>query len=78
MEWQLPIVRQASSVLRQNLCPLVTFTTGQLGSSDWTRCLLLCFKYLENSTSGKKKTDFNEATVSCPWYCSLIWAKWIL
>lgn len=55
MEWQLPIVRQASSVLRQHLCLLVTFTTGQPGSSDRTLCLLLCFKYLENSTSGEKK-----------------------
>lgn len=54
MEWQLPIVRQASSVLRQHLCLLVTFTTGLPGSSDRTRCLLLCFKYLENSVCEKK------------------------
>lgn len=35
---------------------------------------------VEKKVSGKKKkeADFNEATVSCPWYCSLMWAKWIL
>lgn len=36
------------------LCLLVTFTTGQLWSSYWTRYLLSCFKYLENSASEKK------------------------
>lgn len=57
MEWRLPIVRQASSVLRQHLCLLVTFTTGLPGSSDRTRCLLLCFKYLENSVCAEKKVS---------------------
>lgn len=77
MKRNLAIIRQVGSVLGQHLCCLMTFTAGPLGSSNWTRCLLLCFIYLEKRSS-EKKADFNEATVSCSWYCSLMWAKWIL